>query len=97
MHAMNQKSDSPKIHFVSKRRTAVRRRNRTDRETRSSSFTTGAPAPKETHRMSRNSSTVAANVPVALHPAVLRASFTLVVIAAFTAFAIRATGLTFGF
>ena len=47
--------------------------------------------------MSRNSSTVAATVPVALHPATLRASFTLVVIAAFTAFAVRAAGLTFGF
>lgn len=57
----------------------------------------GAVAPKETRQMSRNSSTVAANVPPALHPATLRASFTLVVIAAFTAFAVRAAGLTFGF
>lgn len=93
---MNQKSDSLDIHFVSKRRTAIRRRSRTDRETRSSSFTTGAPAPKETHQMSRNGSTMAASVPVALHPATLRASFALVVLAAFTAFAVRAAGL-FGF
>jgi hypothetical protein len=94
---MNQKSASLNIHFVSNRRTAIRQGNRRDRQTRSSSFTTGAPAPKEMHQMSRNSSTVAANVPVALHPATLRASFALVVIAAFTAFAVRAAGLTFGF
>ena len=47
--------------------------------------------------MSRNGSTMAASVPVALHPATLRASFALVVLAAFTAFVVRAAGPTFGF
>jgi hypothetical protein len=51
---------------------------------------------KEIHQMSRNSSTTTAELPAALHPATLRTSLTLVVIAAFVAFAFRAAGLTFG-
>ena len=128
---MNRAPGSQNIQFVSKRRSAIRRKNRADQENRSptampathprpvsetysvirsdrlndrqqepmqsSSVTTGAPAPKEIHQMSRNGSTMAADSPVALHPATLRASLTLGVIAAFAAFAVRAAGLTFGF
>ena len=81
---------------VSPTYSVIRSERSTDRQQLEQS-TTGAFAPKEIHQMSRNSSTMTAELPAALHPATLRTSLTLVVIAAFVAFAVRAAGLTFGF